>query len=334
MFNLFSSIFDRVTNDTEPYPDWLVDKAIERAIDGLDSRLRLLSGYKKKLRSSVISAIDHVVKLVDGLPVPIDASRSQFGADLHITALFASANELQQFFSNEQEVWRYLDSLSGPGPERLVGLLMMDRAEKQVFGMELDDGGNVRRDVPQVTVSFAEHRLVDPNADEQETRRLLKCRAFDHLVALALLDVTASYRNRLELEQQWELLHRKLDTYKAAGWGFTDDITDLRHDDEALQQELNEVEAQLKTQPAKTETLNASLDTLIDIFDNAADKLWSVPVSLCIDRMHIKRDAKSNNAIELTFTEFHSANGAVKTGLMVSYPTEELLARKKFLGNV
>jgi hypothetical protein len=333
MFKLFSSIFDTSEHATDAYPDWLIDKAIERAVDGLDSRLRLVSSYKKKLRASVMTAVDHVVKLVDDLPAPIDASRSQFGADPHITSLFASANELQQFFSNDKEVWHYLDNLSGPKPDSITGLLIMDRIEKQVFGMELD-GNSVRRDVAQVTVSFSEHRLADPNTNEQETRRHLKRRAFDHLVTLALRDVTTRHRSRLELEQQWALLQRKLGTYKAAGWGLTDDTTDLRHDNEALQQELNQVEAQLKALPAKTETLDASLDALIDVFDNAKDKLWSVPVSLFIDRMHIKRDAKSNNTNELRFTEFHSANGAVKIGIMVSYPINELLPRKKFLSNV
>lgn len=63
MFKLFQKIFDVSPTSEKQYPDWLIGKATERAVDGLDSRLRLLSGYKKKLRPGIICAIDHVVNL-------------------------------------------------------------------------------------------------------------------------------------------------------------------------------------------------------------------------------------------------------------------------------
>jgi len=200
MFELFHSIFDLRPAYKGPYPDWLVEKAIERAVDGLDTRLRAIGGYQKKLRPSVIHAIDHVVKLIDELPLPIDASRKQYGHDPYITAFFASANELQQFFSNQRAIWQYLDNLPGPMPERISGLLMMGCSEKHVFGIDLE-GDMLRREVPQTTVSFDGHQLLDPNSDGQETRRFLKRRAFDHLIALALRDVSNRRIKRLELEQ-------------------------------------------------------------------------------------------------------------------------------------
>jgi len=63
MFKLFQKIFYVSPASEKQYPDWLIEKATERAVDGLGSRLRLLSGYKNNLRLSIICAIDHVVNL-------------------------------------------------------------------------------------------------------------------------------------------------------------------------------------------------------------------------------------------------------------------------------
>ena len=69
MLKLLQSIFGGVTEGN--YPKSLVTAAIERAVDGTDPCLRAISGYKKKLRPAVLRSIDHVVSLVDRLPVPI-----------------------------------------------------------------------------------------------------------------------------------------------------------------------------------------------------------------------------------------------------------------------
>jgi hypothetical protein len=338
MFNLFHSIFGAATTGSDQYPDWLVDKAIERAVDGVDSRLRVIGGYKKRLRPSIIHAIDHVVQLVDNLTSPIDASRKQYGRDPCLTAFFASVEELQKFFSYNRGIRDYVDNTTGSKPDRIIGLLVMNRYEKRVFGMEME-GDMLRRDVPQVTINFDGHRLLDANGEEAETRRFLKRRAFDHLISLALADVINSRRERLELEEQRILLRRKLATYEAKGWGFDMArkdmaVTDETTDHSAAQRELGEIESQLKALPARTEYLSDSLDALINIFNSAAQKLWSVPVSMIIDRMNIKRKSISDNTIELSLQEFHSANGLILTGCMVSFPSNELLPREEFLSGV
>jgi len=56
-------------------------------------------------------------------------------------------------------------------------------APGRTLGMDLV-GDQVHRDVPQVTVSFSAHRLLDPAASADETRRQLKRRAFDHLLTM------------------------------------------------------------------------------------------------------------------------------------------------------
>jgi hypothetical protein len=49
--------------------------------------------------------------------------------------------------------------------------------------------------------------------------------------------------------------------------------------------------------------------------------------------MHIKRKTVSDQATELNLNEFHSANGRIRIGQMISYPVKELLARRDFLSD-
>jgi hypothetical protein len=76
--------------------------AIERAVDGTDSRLRLVPGYRKRLREPVIHAIDQVVALVDGIPATVPAGPGDYRNDFRLTALFASADDMLQVFGRDK----------------------------------------------------------------------------------------------------------------------------------------------------------------------------------------------------------------------------------------
>ena len=147
MFDLFQSIF-RGGEQQGHYPESLIEAAIERAVDGTDPRLRALFGYRKQLRPPVIHAIDHVVELVDGIPAPLPAGRSDYNADPRLKALFASADRMQEVFGNDAALNEFRGG-SGKGAERVIALLLAERVEKNVLGMELA-GDLLRRDVAQV----------------------------------------------------------------------------------------------------------------------------------------------------------------------------------------
>jgi hypothetical protein len=59
---LFQSIFGRGETHGS-YPESLIREAIERAVDGTDNRLRLVTGYQRHLREPVIHAIDYLLAL-------------------------------------------------------------------------------------------------------------------------------------------------------------------------------------------------------------------------------------------------------------------------------
>ena len=324
MFSLFKSIFSTDLVGTGQYPEQLLQEATERAVEGVDSRLRGLSRYRKRLRPSIVKAVDHVIALIDQIPPAIDASRERYSHDPYLAAAFSSADALQRYFSREREIHEYLDNLTGPRPERITGLLLMERNEKQVFGVDIQ-GEILRHDVAQTTVSFAGHRLLDPTGSEEETRKLLRRRAFDHLIALALQNVINSRKERLELEQQYTLLRRKLSTLAAEGWGLEEGDAAASSDHTDAQLKLDDIEKQLEALPAKTEVLNFNLDVLDEVLTNSQDNLYHDSIAVIVDRMNIKRNSVSKTANELIWNELHSANGLIRTAIMVSYPTSQLV---------
>jgi hypothetical protein len=309
MLQLFRSIFGSAEEPT-PHPAELVNRAIERAVDGTDSRLRALSGYQKKLRPAVVHALDHVIALVDGLPPVLDLTARGFGTDPETTAYFVSLEHLHEVLERDATFNQWLDSAEGAAADGIVVLLLMTLVERKVLGIALE-GDTLRHDVAQTTISFSSHRLIDPARTENETRRLLKRRAFDHLLTLALAGIGAVLADRGELERQRDLLRRKRAALAAGRWGFDENGNGRPPDPHTLQRQLEDIESQLSTLGAGPGLLTAHLGRLIDVLMQAERHLWAERSSLVVDRMGIKQVAATELAPELNLTGLHNSSGQV-----------------------
>jgi len=320
MLKLFQSIFGRET-EKERYPESLIEAAIERAVDGTDSRLRLVSGYKKQLRPAIIHAIDHVVALVERTPPPVAAGRADYRSEQRLTALFASADHMLEVFGNGDVLKAFRDGALGSS-ERVTAMLLAERTEKKILGKDLV-GDRVQNDVAQVVINFGGHRLVEPTKDEVHTRRQLKRRGFDHLLTLALKRMTEDRVQRADLSQQRDLLRRKLSTLERGGWSF-EAQEGARPDPEALTTELQAIESELAKLGSDSGLLQARLDTLIDLLGQAEQQLWASDLVVHLDRMNIQRDAQDPSAHRIELLELQNAAGRHLVALMVSLLPAEL----------
>jgi hypothetical protein len=323
MLQLFQSFFGAATDRAAPYPAELIERAIERAVDGTDPRLRALSGYQRKLRAAVIHAIDHVVALVDGLPAPLALSGGAYAVDPEVTAFFASGEHVRELIGRNATLNQWLKSADGSGVESIVTLLLMEQHERQVFGAALE-GDTVLHDVAQTTVSFAKHRLVDPTGAESETRRLLKRRAFDHLLTLALARIATAHAERGELERERELLRRKHAALATGRWGFDEGGNDPPPDPQTLQQQLTEIQSQLQALGTGAGLFTAHLDVVVDVLMQAEKHFWSAPEPLVVDRMGIKQSQASALAPQITLTVLQNAAGRRLVARLVSVTRAEL----------
>lgn len=325
---LFQSIFGG-REAVGRYPESLIEMAIERAVDGTDSRLRLVPGYRKRLREPVIHAIDQVVALVDGIPAPVAAGPDGYRNDFRLAALFASAEDMLQVLGRDWALSEYLSGTEGRGAGSVNALLMARREERNILGMDLV-GDQVRRDVAQVSVSFSGHHLLEPRVSEEESRRFLKRRAFDHLLALALAEIAEARVERADLKRQHDLLARKLQAMKRGTLSF--DRPDAGEADEAgLQAELDAVSRQLQALGADAHVLEAHLKVVAERLGEAERLVWSHEIELWLGPMNIRRDPTDPSARRIVVQEIHSARGGRAILLPVAIVPRDLPRREDFV---
>jgi hypothetical protein len=184
----------------------------------------------------------------------------------------------------------------------------VDLEQRGTFGVELL-GDTMVRDVPQVTVSFANHRLLDPTGNEGETRRLLKRRAFDHLLSLALRRMVAVKEIREGLDNRRTLLQAKLEVLQRGNWGFDLGTPQKPANIVDLEAQLDQIEAQLQRVGSDDQAMVVALGLLADVLGRPQEHLWGERATLVVDRMGIKRAVASDVAPELELQQLHNAEG-------------------------
>ncbi|WP_295450452.1 hypothetical protein [uncultured Thiodictyon sp.] len=323
---LFQSIFGGREETHGRYPESLIEAAIERAVDTTDSRIRLLPGYRKHLRGPVIHAIDHVISLVDRIPAPVSADKHEFTSAPALAALYASAADMLDQFSRDRSLTDYLASPEGRDAGRITALVLAERGQRTVFGIDLT-GDIIRREVPQVAVCFTDHNLVDPRASEEEARRHLKRRAFDHLLFLALTRIGEVRIERADLARQRDLLRGKLAAFKRGGLTFNP--SEGEHPDPAtLESELDSITDQLASLGRDDQVLQTHLEIVAESLGQAEHLLWSEPLTLFIDPMNIERTPHDPAARRIDFEELHNAREQRLVMQLVSFSPSELPARE------
>ena len=325
---LFQSIFGG-REAVGHYPESLIEMAIERTVDGTDPRLRLVPGYRKRLRAPVIHAIDHVVALVDRIPATVTAGLGGYRNDPRLSALFASGEEMLRVFARDRALSEYLCGHAGRGAEPVTALLMARREERHILGMDVV-GDQVRRDVAQVTVSFSAHHLLEPQAMDEECRRFLKRRAFDHLLALALARITEAQVERADLTRQRDLLRRQLRNMQRGTLSFDRPNPD-DPDAAGIQAEFEAISQQLQLLGADTGLLKAHLEIVADRLAEAEHQVWSEDIQLCLGPMNILRDPDDTSARVMVLHELQSAGGARAVVLPVAIDPRALPHQEDFV---
>ena len=316
MFSLFQSLFSARSEAVGAWPEELVQEAIDRAVDGTDPRLRVLAGYRKRLREPVIRAVDHVVRLVNELPPPIAVNAASYREQACLRAMFASPERMLEVLARDQGLENARrEGLCAEQP--VTAMLSMRMSEKHTLGIDIEDEV-LKRDVQQTVVSFDAHRLVDPCAEEALTRRALRRRAFDHILAQALDDMALRRSSRKELAGQRELLQRKRVALKRSGWSFDGARAPAAAPDEAaLERELADIEAQLEALGPDEKTLEKHMEMLVAALVEPDRKLWSVERMLILDHRNVLRAKADSVARELSVRELHDARGARMVMLLV-----------------
>ncbi len=156
-----------------------LNATIETIVDGTDTRIRSIGSYLKQLRSSAGELCHHLHSLVDSMPQAIPINQTTLVKDPLLNTIFKGREDVQQLFSNNQQVQSFFNSPENKHIDDMFILLFVTKREKNILGAEVRDG-IIIKDVEQTHVSFYDHRLAEPCASEEEARSamiktLLEC---------------------------------------------------------------------------------------------------------------------------------------------------------------
>jgi hypothetical protein len=305
MLKLLQSLFGART--AAAWPQTLIDAVIERAVDGTDPRLRALGDYRRRLREPALATIEHVMRLVDGLPAPVPANAGGYREDPGLCAMFASLERLFEVLGKDPALEAVLRDHPGAAP--VYGLLVVEVREKHVLGMDLEND-MLKRDVQQTVISFDAHRIADPHPEEAECRRALKRRAFDHLLEQVLEAMSERSTTRRDLGTQRALLRRKLSALQGAGWAFGRGTSGESTDLAELEGRLAGIEQEIASLGPDEETLDAHLQLLAEALAAPAARLRVEERRLILDHRNVLREFADPAAREFTVHELRDGRGA------------------------
>jgi hypothetical protein len=307
MLKLFQSIFGSGGVERGQYPAELVERAVDRAIEATDPRIRALSGHRKRIGAAVPRTFDQIVALVDGLPPPVEASPQSYGEDANLSAFFASATRMTEVFGADPSLRDFMRTAAASA-QPVLALLVMERTDKRVLGMALS-GDQVVSDVAQEVVSFDKHRLVDPSATAGDFRRGLLRRAFDNVLSIALGRIAEASGTHDALTAERGALRSKLRALQSSGWGFSKEASEAKESPAAMEARIAEIEKSLEAAGTATGSLPRHLDLLVETLENAPEHLRSEPASVLIDRQGVKQSRPGEAIAEARFTELANSAG-------------------------
>ena len=159
--------------------------AIELAVLGIDTRLRLVQGYAKHLLPAVERAWAHCAALAAAIPGTIDLLPDAWGREPGVRALFAQPTEIEDLLVHSLELAAFADAAATVEADHLYAAISLVRTEQMTLGWA-KQGEVVRKDVAQRAVSFSRHRLLAPSTSLAALRQEMQWRAYEHLVVETL----------------------------------------------------------------------------------------------------------------------------------------------------
>jgi hypothetical protein len=269
-------------------------KTVERVVDGIDGRIRLVSSYRKKLYNVIADALDYTDSMIDRIPGAIEVSNRTFVSDPYVNAFFSNRLDVQSIFSRSSEIREFMENHAYTEITHCCALLCMHMERKTVLGVKLV-GDTLKKDVKQTAVNFTDHRIYSPAPTERETRHGLKNCLFEGLVTNALERVVQLRLSNQRLQQERQILQSRLRRArylqgKQSTRPATRDDCGREIEETRLRLEKTE-EALRKIQQA---TPQVSLEQVLDVFGSPEKFVRLEKSSIRLDKMGITLDMTSS----------------------------------------
>jgi len=333
MLHLFKSIFGASEKKPSRYDDEVIDWAIEKLVDGTDSRLRLVGGYKRKLRDCVERSVSFVDEAGESLPPPLAIEPRAFTSNHAIRTWFGTIRTLHEAFGLSLPVQQFVAQAENASLTHFFAGMSASINQKTVLVPELR-GEMIQREVPRTAFSFTNHAIVAPAATEKALRLEVKERAYMNLVERSLAHLVSIKHRRGELEKQRTLLRSKLRALQSGRLGMQPFVaaSPMESGDAAsLEVTLDEIELELGDATWRTDTLDRHLSRVIEVMSNPEEQLRVTPASIRVTQMgFVSTDEADEEYDEVEYTEVATGQSGDFAVRLVTFPAKELSPPEQF----
>ena len=308
------------------HPD--INKTIERVVDTVDGRIRLVGGYRKKLQHVIRNSLDFTDSMIDRFPRAIEVSSRTFVSDPYVNAFFSNTRDVQVIFSHSSEIRDFMEDYTHEDISQCCALLCMHKMEKTVLGVELA-GDTLKKDVKQTAVNFTDHRIYSPAPTEEETRQGLKQCLFEGLVTNSLERVVQLKLSNQRLQHERQMLQARLRhaQYQLGRQGErTANETECRRDIEETRLKLEKTEQDLRK--IHLATPQVSLEQVVEVFSSPEKFVRLEQSTLRLNKMGIKiGESNRQPANTLKLTEVSIGEQPPRVVTLARFPRDEFLSR-------
>lgn len=310
-----------------------IDEAIERVIEGIDTKLRLVPAYQKKLQHEVLVSLEYISRLVDQIPGPINVSGRTFVSDPEVRSYFATTGVLQDTFSCGSELKTFFEQPENRSVTQCCALLCANKEEKKIMGLALE-GQMIRRDVPQTSINLFDYKILSPAIDETEVRSGIKKCIFDGLITYALQQIASIKTESRELMDRRRILHAQLRAKQTQGNGLTKLLLQAHQalDPSAeLAAQLKEAESRIKNLTGDKDVFSFYLEEIRRILAHPENFLRLNVTSIRLTDMSIIVDAEATQpANDVCFTELEITNVMKRVVTIVRYNRDDINCKKQY----
>ncbi len=331
-----TSLFERVAGalfggreapPDDPAERQLVADMIELVVEEVEPRVRSHARYRGKLDPCICKSIAYLRSIGRAPLEPILLTRAAWNDDPRLNAFFATADDVPACLGRSNELRAFFENPSNRDVQEAYALLGMKKEERTVFAPQLE-GDALKHDVPQVTVSFSEHRLIAPAATLAATRLEIGWRIIQRLAQVALSRIIALDMKATELQEHKAYLGARMRMLNLARDGMEGIIKDpatIGEEIKAVERELKETVGGYIEAKASLATLDGYIKHIDDVFSHPEQHVTLTHSPLRLSRMGVKAsDATLGPVNELSLAELSIGDNLRAAIAIVRCPRSEL----------
>ncbi len=303
-----------------------IRRAIERAVDHANPRMRGINGYRQKLYEPMARCLDHAEMLARRIPGPIRLNRESWSQDPLLNALFSDPGRIRWTLASS-DCRDYIGKTAFLTGDCYAVLLALPVFRRQ-FGMELT-GETVQRDIAQTTLSFENIEVIMPAGNPETVRAKTSQAIVDALVEFAAQDIRRQESRIEELSESLRITRIREKVLNPTAHG----LEILRDGASAHSAESLIIKRQIKELERELAEAHRGLTTLNDYLDRFASLLMSPETLIAarvervrLDRMNVVRQEHDEDApsAELEFLRAYHGERAGRMVLMIRFARSEV----------